>query len=107
MSVSLLPAEAQVGDGFRDVNFAKQLAVGRIAAHAVLVRIAPAHRTPDPSLGVTADAVGNARLRHFCEDFAVRHLPRCHIEVEYADMGWVVWSVRESGVADIELLFVG
>src|SRR3982751_4377599 len=38
-SVSLLTAEAQIGDGFRDVDFSKEIAVFRVAADAVLVRI--------------------------------------------------------------------
>jgi hypothetical protein len=42
-SVSLLTAEAQIGDGFRDVDLAEQIAVLRVAAHAVLVRITPTH----------------------------------------------------------------
>ena len=42
-SISLLTAEAQIGDGFRDVDLAEQIAVRRVAAHAVLVRITPTH----------------------------------------------------------------
>src|SRR6266513_5742052 len=56
-SVSLLTAEAQVGDRFRDVDLAEQIAVFGVAAHAVLVRIAPTHRAPNPPLGVTAHPV--------------------------------------------------
>ena len=40
-SISLLTAEAQIGDGFRDVDLAEQIAVRRVTAHAVLVRITP------------------------------------------------------------------
>src|SRR5579859_5761893 len=46
-SVPLLAAETQIGNRFRNVNLAEQLAVLIVAAHAILVRIAPARRTPD------------------------------------------------------------
>src|SRR3954468_13051183 len=73
-SVSLLTAEAQIGDGFRYVDFSEEIAVSRVAAHAVLVRVAPTHRAPDASFGVTAYPVGNAGLGHLCKDLAVRCL---------------------------------
>src|SRR6266850_5256245 len=82
-SIALLTAEAQVGDSFRYVDLAEQIAVRSIAAHAVLVRIAPAHGAPDPPIGVTARPIGNAGLGHFREDFAVRHLSGPHIQVEH------------------------
>src|ERR1700674_2379340 len=106
-SVSLLTAEAQVGDSFRYVDLAEQIAVRSVAADSVLVRIAPTHGAPNTPIGVTAHPVGNAGLRHFREDFAVRHLSGPHIQVEHADMRRVVRPVREAGVEDIELLLVG
>src|SRR2546421_10110757 len=42
-SISLLTAEAQVGDRFRNVDLAEQIALWSVAAHAVLVRIAPTY----------------------------------------------------------------
>src|SRR5467141_2259632 len=45
-SISLHSAEAQVGDSFRYVDLAEQIAVRSVAAHAVLVRIAPTHMVP-------------------------------------------------------------
>src|SRR5882757_1046609 len=69
--VSLLTAEAQIGDGFRNMDLAKQIAVGSVAAHAVLVRIAPTHGAPQTSFGVAAHPVGNAGLRHVGKDLAV------------------------------------
>src|SRR5260370_32312677 len=63
-SVSLLTAEAQVGDRFRYVDLAEQIAVTSIAAYAVLVRIAPTHGAPNTPVGVTAHPVGNAGLGH-------------------------------------------
>src|SRR6516164_10075401 len=101
--VSLLAAEAQVGDGFRNVDLAEQFASWRIAAHAVLVRIAPADRQPDAPLGVGAHPVGDAGLGHFRKHFAVRHLPGAHIEIERTDMRWVVRPIGEPGIDDIEL----
>src|SRR6478609_8397549 len=87
--VALLAAEAQIGDGFRNVDLAEQFATGRVAAHAVLVGIAPADRAPDPPFGVAAHAVGDARLWHVREDLAVRDFSPRHVEVEDADMGGI------------------
>src|ERR1700741_4188191 len=70
-SVSLLAAEAQVGDGFRYVDLAEQIALFGVAAHAVFVRIAPTHRAPNMAFGVAAHPIGNAGLGHFRKDFAV------------------------------------
>src|SRR5229473_91831 len=105
-SVSLLTAEAQIGDSFRYVDLAEQIAVRSIAAHAVFVRIAPTHGAPDTPIGVSAHPVGNAGLGHFRKDFAVRHLSGRHIQVEHADMRRVLRPVREAGVEDIEILLV-
>src|SRR6202171_870014 len=105
-SVSMLTAEAQVGDSFRYVDLAEQIAVFSVAAHAVLFRITPTHGAPDAPFGVTAHPVGNAGLGHFRKDFAVRHLSGPHIQVEHADMRRVVRPVRKAGVEDIELLLV-
>src|SRR6195256_7006146 len=68
-SVSLLTAEAQVGDSFRYMDLAEQIAVSSVAAHAVLVRIAPTHGAPNTPGGVTAHPVGHAGLGHFRKDF--------------------------------------
>src|SRR5437879_13871162 len=85
-SISLLSAEAQVGDSFRYVDLAEQIAVRSVTAHAVLVRIAPTHGAPKTPGGVTAQSVGNAWLGHFRKDLAVRHLSGRRIQVEHADM---------------------
>src|SRR6267142_4105269 len=105
-SISLLTAEAQVGDGFRYVDLAEQIAVSSVAAHAVLVGIAPTHGAPETPGGVTAQPVGNAGLGHVRKDLAVRKLSGPEIHVEHADMRRVVRPVGEAGVADIELLLV-
>src|SRR5262249_28872367 len=97
-SISLLAAEAEVGDGFRYMDLAEQLAARRVAAYAVLVRIAPTDRAPNAPGGIGAQSVGNAGLGHFRKDFAVRHLSGRHIHVEHADMRRVVRSVRKAGV---------
>src|SRR5262249_37899453 len=89
-SISLHAAEAQVGDGFRYVDLAEQIPVCSVAAHAVLVRIAPTHGAPDTPGGVTAYPVGDAGLGHFREHSAVRDLSGCNIHVEHADMRGVV-----------------
>src|SRR3979490_302852 len=85
-SVSLLTAEAQIGDRFRYVDLAEQIAVRSVAAHAVLVRIAPTHGAPNTPGGVTAYPVGNAGLGHVRKDFVVPHLSHLNIQVEDADM---------------------
>src|SRR3982074_421750 len=105
-SISLLTAEAEVGDGFRYVDLAEQIAVSSVTAHAVLVGIAPTHGAPETPGGVTAQPVGNAGLGYVRKDFAVRNFPGSDIHVEHADMRRVVRPVREAGVADIELLLV-
>src|SRR6266481_5060023 len=83
-SISLLTAEAQVGDSFRYVDLAEQIAVRSVAAHAVLVRIAPTDGAPYTPGGVTSHPVGNAGLGHFRKDFAVRYLSGPDIHVEHA-----------------------
>src|SRR5258708_40370733 len=105
-SVSLLTAEAQIGDSFRYVDLAEQIAVRSVAAHAVLVRIAPTHGAPNTPVGITAHPVGNAGLGHFRKDFAVRHLSGPHIQVEYADMRRVIRPVGESGADHLDLLLL-
>src|SRR5258705_8277267 len=105
-SVPLLTAEAQIGDSFRDVNLAEQFTASGVAAHAVLLRIAPTHGAPDASFGIATDAVGNAGLGHVRKDLAVRRLTTRDIQVKHADVRGVVGPVCESGVADIELLLV-
>src|ERR1700682_4621194 len=106
-SISLLTAEAQVGDRFRYVDLAEQIAISSVAAHAVLVRIAPTYGAPNTPVSVTAHPVGNAGLGHFRKDFAVRHLSGPQIQVERADMRRIVRTVREAGVDDIEGRLVG
>src|SRR6266700_6600876 len=85
-SIALLIAETQIGDGFRYVDLAEQLAVGGVAAHAVLVRIAPTHGAPYAPLGVTAHAVGNAGLGHVRKDLVVPQFSHLNVQVEDADM---------------------
>src|SRR5271156_5005375 len=104
--VSLLTAEAKVGDSLRYVDLAEQIAVGRVAAHSVLVRVAPTHGAPDTPVAVSAHPVGNAGLGHFRKELAVRDFSGPHIQNEHADMRRVVRPVREAGVNDIELLLV-
>src|ERR1700761_7610998 len=58
--VALLAAEAEIGDGFRNMDLADQVTVGVVAANAVLFRVAPAHGAPDIPVGVAAHAVGKA-----------------------------------------------
>src|SRR5713226_2366753 len=89
-SVSLLTAEAQVGDSFRNVDLAEQIAVSGVAAHAVLDWIAQTHGAPETPFGVTAHPVGNAGLGHIRKDFAVRNFSGPYIQVEHADMRGVV-----------------
>src|SRR4029077_2093083 len=67
-SVPLLPAEAEVSDGLRNVDLAEQIALSGVAAHAVLVRIAPTHGAPNTTLPVTTHPIGNAGLGHVRKD---------------------------------------
>src|SRR3977135_3896304 len=93
-SVSLLTAEAQVGDSFRYVDLAQQIAVFGVAARAVLVWIAPTHGAPNTPGRVTAHPVGDAGLGHFRKDFAVRGLSGRHIQVKGANVRWGGRPVR-------------
>src|SRR6478736_2352404 len=103
--ISLHAAETQVGDSFRYVDLAEQIAVRSVASHAVLARITPTRGAPNTPGGVTAHPIGNAGLGHFGKDSAVRHLSGPNIHVEHADVRRVVRPVREAGV-DVELLLV-
>src|SRR5258706_1093108 len=105
-SISLLTAEAQVGDRFRNVDLAEQITLWSVAAHAVLVLIAPTYGAPNAPGGVAARPVSNAGLGHFCKDFAVRHLSGPHIQVEHADMRRVVRPFRAAVVDALKLLLV-
>src|SRR5262249_50595045 len=105
--VSLLTAEAQVGDGFGYVDLAEQIAVGSVAAHAILLRITPTEGAPDPPVAVSAHAIRDAGLGHLRKDFAVRQLSRPMIHVEHADMRRIVRPIRKAGVDDVKLLLVG
>src|SRR6266571_5047842 len=97
-SISLLTAEAQVGDGFRYVDLAEQIAVRSVTAHAVLVGIAPTNRAPKAPGGVTAQPVGNAGLGYFRKNLAVGKFSGPDIHVEHANMRRVVRPVGEAGV---------
>src|SRR5215469_10632664 len=79
-SVSLLAAEAQIRDGLGYMDLAEQVAVGSVAAHAVFVRIAPAHRAPDTAGRVSTHSVSNAGFGHFSKHLAVRHFSGRHVE---------------------------
>jgi hypothetical protein len=70
----LLTAEANVGNGFWYVDLAEQISVRSVAAHAVLVRIAPTNGAPDAAVAVATHAVDDARLGHFREDLAVQSI---------------------------------
>src|SRR5580658_7200563 len=69
--VSLLAAETEIGDGFRNVNLADQVAFGIVAANAILLGITPTHGAPDVPVSVAAHPVGEARSEIFGEYLAV------------------------------------
>src|ERR1700745_2889674 len=84
--VPLLAAEAQDGDGFRNMDLAAPLAVLRVTPPAVLVGVAPAQRTPDATLGVAAHPIGDARFWHVGKDLVVANLSLLDVQVE--DRKW-------------------
>src|SRR5438094_874568 len=88
--------DRSIRNRFGDVDLAEQIAVRRVAAHAVLVRIAPADGAPDTAVTIAAQPVGNAGLGHLREDLAIRELSGPEIHVEHADMRWVVRPVGEA-----------
>src|SRR5262245_59855892 len=57
-SVPLLPAEAQIGHRLREMDLAQQFPILGVAAHAVLIGVAPTHGAPDATFGVATHAVG-------------------------------------------------
>ena len=89
-AISAAAAEAQIGARLRHVDLADEVAVGSVAAHPVLLRVAPAHGAPDIAVDVAAHAVGVAGLEILGEDPAVRELAALDVDVEHADMGRVV-----------------
>src|SRR5262249_30276274 len=100
-------AEAQIGASLGYVDLADQVAVGRVAAHAVLLWIAPAHGAPNIAVDIDAHAVAVAGLEIVDKDLAVRELASFDVDVEYADVSRVVRAVAVTGVDDVELLLVG
>ena len=75
----LRPPKHRLAQPFGQVDLADQLAVGSVAAHAVLGGIAPAHAAPDVAVHVAAQAVGHAGGEigeHAAVPQAGRHPPR-------------------------------
>src|SRR5689334_10660965 len=104
--VALLAAEAEIGDRFRNVDLADQLARRRVAANAVLTRIAPADGAPDAPVAIGTHPVGDARLWHLGKHLAIRQLSSPEIDVERADVRRIIGPIREAGVEHIEPLLV-
>jgi hypothetical protein len=86
------------------VDLAQQIPRGAVAAHAVLLRVGPAHAAPHVAIHIAAHSVGNARRKTVGEDFAVRQLAGVDIDVENADVRRS--AIGEAGVDDLQLLFV-
>src|SRR5437016_6223498 len=70
-TVLLWPSEGEIGNRLGKMNLADQIALRRVAAHAVFFRVTPPVRHPDISLHISAYPVGETRLE-FGEDLAVR-----------------------------------
>src|SRR5246127_2454557 len=85
----------------------EQLAVLGVTAHAVLVGVAPAQRTPDATLGVAAHPIGDARFWHVGKDLVVANLSLLDVQVEDPNVRRIVRPVGKSGVDDVEFLLVG
>ena len=84
--VSLLAAEGQIGDGLWNVDLTKQLASWRIAANAILFRIAPSDGAPDAAIPIGAHSIGDARFLYLHKDLAVRQPENwVLLQVIYAD----------------------
>jgi hypothetical protein len=86
------------------VNLAEQIPRGTVAAHAVLLRIGPAHAAPHVAIHIAAHSVGNPRGKTVGEDFTVGQLAGVDIDVENADVRRA--AISEAGVDDVQPLFV-
>src|SRR5262245_29418076 len=104
-AVSERPAKAQIGAGLRQVDLAEQIARRAVAAHAILLRIGPAHAAPDIAIHVAAHAIGYAGCKAIGEDLAVGQLAGLDVTVEYPDVRGA--PVGETGVDDVQLFLVG
>src|SRR5215470_18548090 len=69
-TVPLLAAEAQIGAGLRQMDLSDEIAVRRIAAHAVLPGIGPAHAAPNIAVDVGAHAIGESGCKVLGEHFS-------------------------------------
>src|SRR6516165_2621669 len=101
-TVALLAAKAQIGAGLRQVDLSDEIAVRRVAAHAVLLGIGPTHAAPNIAVDVGTHAVGKAGCEILGEHLSVAKLVAVDIEhahVRPAAMG-------EAGIDDVKLLLV-
>ena len=80
------------------MDLADQRAVGRIAPHAVLGRIAPAHRAPDIAVPIATQPVGHAGCEIISEHAPVLQLGPMHLE--HPDMRRP--AVRDAAVDDVK-----
>src|SRR5712664_961989 len=106
-AVSLLAAEADIGAGLGQENLTDAHAVRREDLDAVIAWADPSGADPDVALGVDPQAIGEARLavqRHVDELLRIRKLVA--IEIVTPDDILGVGIVRDTGIADIDLLVV-
>jgi hypothetical protein len=85
------------------MDLADQIAIGRVAAHAVFARVAVPHAAPQIAVHVGSHAVGRPGGKIGRKDLAVRKLVT--VDVEDADVGLA--RPRCDAVDHIELFLVG
>jgi hypothetical protein len=81
-SVTQHSTESHVGTGFRQMNFADQVAAGVVATDTIFLRIGPTHAAPDVTFDIALDAVGQSGCKAFCKDLPIGHLAGGNIDVE-------------------------
>ena len=85
------------------MHLADQRAVRRVASHAILARIGPAHAAPDIALDVGPHPVGEAGREILGEDTPAMQPPA--LNVEHPDMRGP--AMRDAAIDDIEQRLVG
>src|ERR1700733_9883351 len=106
-AVSFFAAEADIGAGLGQANLTDPFAVGRKNLDAVIAIADPSGADPDVALGIDPHAVreaGFAVERHIDQRARVRQLVA--VEVVLPDDVLGLRVVRDTGVADIDLLVV-
>src|ERR1700733_9153554 len=95
--VLLRSSEGQVGGGFRQVNLAYEIPVGRQAAHSIFAWVAPTVAAPDIAAHIGAYTVGYSWPK-LCKDPAIAQPAVIHVEDSHVGGS----PDRQAAVDDVE-----